>query len=50
MQVPDIPGMFTTFKARNIPLFVDSSQFYSIQHYGKIMGYEKPLTSTMRYV
>ncbi|TRY61265.1 hypothetical protein TCAL_07457 [Tigriopus californicus] len=43
VQVPDIPGMFTTFKARNIPLFVDGTQFYVPQHYGKIMGYDKPL-------
>ena len=50
VHVPDIPGMFTTFKARNVPLFVESGQFYSIYHYGKIMGYEKPLSSAMRCV
>eukprot|EP00095_Tigriopus_kingsejongensis_P006749 maker-scaffold1404_size42976-snap-gene-0.11 protein:Tk06749 transcript:maker-scaffold1404_size42976-snap-gene-0.11-mRNA-1 annotation:"GK24268" len=43
VHVPDIPGMFTTFKARNVPLFVDGSQFDVPQHYGKIMGYDKPL-------
>lgn len=48
VHVPDIPGMFTTFKARNVPLFVESGQFYSIYHYGKIMGYEKPLPKAMR--
>ncbi len=42
--MPDIPGMFTTFKARNVPLFVDGEQFYSHRHYGKIMGYDKPLS------
>ena len=50
VHVPDIPGMFTTFKARNVPLFVESGQFYSIYHYGKIMGYEKPLPEEMRCV
>jgi len=49
VHVPDIPGMFTTFKARNVPLFVESGQFYSIHHYGKIMGYEKPLPSATRW-
>ncbi|XP_023327733.1 transmembrane protein 70 homolog, mitochondrial [Eurytemora carolleeae] len=43
VNVPEIPGMFTTFKARNVPLFVDMSQFYDVSHYGKIMGYDKPL-------
>ena len=47
MKVPDIPGMFTTFKANNTPLFVDGQQFYVPQHYGKIMGYDKPLN--LRY-
>ena len=41
--VPDMPGMFVTFKAKNVPLFVESSQFYDLRHYGKIMGYDKPL-------
>ena len=43
VQVPDIPGMFTTFKAKNVPLFVDGEQFYNPEHFGKIMGYDKPL-------
>lgn len=29
VQVPDIPGMFTTFKANNVPLFVDGQQVYT---------------------
>ena len=28
VQVPDIPGMFTTFKANNVPLFVDGEQVH----------------------
>ncbi len=43
VKVPDIPGMFTTFKAHNVPLFVDGQQFSFPTHYGKIMGYDKPL-------
>ena len=40
--------MFTTFKANNTPLFVDGQQFYVPQHYGKIMGYDKPLNFRIR--
>jgi len=43
VEVPDIPGMFTTFKAKSVPLFVEGSQFNDITHFGKIMGYDKPL-------
>ena len=43
VNVPDIPGMFTTFKAKNVPLFVEMTQFNDPTHYGKIMGYDKPL-------
>merc|ERR1712107_630666 len=43
VEVPDIPGMFTTFKANSVPLFVEGSQFSDIRHYGKIMGYDKPV-------
>ena len=43
VDVPDIPGMFTTFKAGNVPLFVEMNQFNDLRHYGKIMGYDKPL-------
>ena len=41
VQVPDLPGIFTTFRAKNVPLFVDSQCFYDAQHYSKIMGYDK---------
>ena len=33
--------MFTTFQAKNVPLFVDMQSFYDVTHYGKIMGYDK---------
>jgi len=35
--------MFTTFKANNVPLFVDGHAFETPQHFIKIMGYDKPL-------
>jgi len=41
--VPEIPGPFCTFKANSVPLFVEGSQFTDIRHYGKIMGYDKPV-------
>ena len=43
VHVPSIPGMFTTFRAKNVPLFVDADQFEDPKHYGKIMGYDKPI-------
>jgi len=43
VDVPDVPGMFTTFKARNVPLFVEGSAFHDPWHYGKLMGYDKPI-------
>ena len=45
VHVPDIPGAFTTFKAKDVPLFVDNEIFMQESHYhfGKIMGYDKPL-------
>lgn len=48
VQVPDLPGMFTTFKAKSQPLFVDGTQFHDLEHFGKIMGYDKPLDLRMR--
>ena len=35
--------MFTTFKANGKPLFVDGGEFYEPTHFGKIIGYDKPL-------
>ena len=43
VNVPDIPGMFTTFKVNGNALFVDADSFSSAVHYGKLMGYDKPL-------
>lgn len=33
--------MFTTFKAGKVPLFVEGSAFHDPWHYGKLMGYDK---------
>jgi len=43
VEVPEVPGPFCTFKANSVPLFVEGSQFTDITHYGKIMGYDKPV-------
>lgn len=41
--VPDVPGMFTSFQIKGIPLFVDPRLFDEPEHYAKIMGYDKPI-------
>lgn len=43
MTVPEVPGMFTSFLVRDIPLFVDPKLFEDPHHYVKIMGYDKPM-------
>ena len=43
MKVPPVPGMFTTFHAKDHPLFVEPGMFEDIEHYGRIMGYDKPI-------
>merc|ERR1712121_91794 len=49
VQVPSIPGMFTTFQVNGRSLFVDAESFHSAQHYGKLMGYDKPLDIRFKY-
>merc|ERR1712226_792212 len=49
VKVPDIPGMFTTFQVNGRPLFVDGGAFYNPHHYGKLMGYDKPLDIRFKY-
>lgn len=41
--MPDVAGMFTTFKVRNTPLFVDVAQFTDPSHYVKMMGFDRPI-------
>ncbi|XP_053607215.1 transmembrane protein 70 homolog, mitochondrial [Plodia interpunctella] len=43
VQVPDIPGMFTTMNAKGKPLFIEARHFNNPLHYAKIMGYDKPM-------
>lgn len=50
VTVPDVPGMFTSLivkqkgSGKQIPLFIDPRLFGDhVQHYVKIMGYDKPI-------
>lgn len=43
VYVPDVPGMFTTFKVNGKPLFLDPKQFTDINVYAHLMGYDKPI-------
>jgi len=49
VKVPDIPAMFTTFKAKNHSLFVDLDQFRDPSHYGKLLGLEKEVHGSSNY-
>merc|ERR1712168_352107 len=42
-EVKTFQGMFTTFKVKGNHFFVDQASFYFPHHYGKIMGYDKPV-------
>lgn len=43
VEVPEVPGMFTSFHVKGVPLFVDPRMFKDKSHYARIMGYDKPL-------
>lgn len=43
VEVPEIPGMFTTLNAKGTPLFVEARHFNDPLHYAKLMGYDKPM-------
>ncbi|KAJ8730203.1 hypothetical protein PYW07_017241 [Mythimna separata] len=43
VEVPDIPGAFTTMKAKGTPLFIEARHFSDPLHYAKMMGYDKPM-------
>ncbi|KAK7072124.1 Transmembrane protein 70 [Halocaridina rubra] len=47
VKVPDVPGLFTTFHVKNKALFVEPQRFQNIEHYGRIMGYDKPIDFSM---
>ncbi|XP_063235258.1 transmembrane protein 70 homolog, mitochondrial isoform X2 [Bacillus rossius redtenbacheri] len=48
VTVPDVPGMFSTFKAKGVPLLVDPKLFEDPEHFVKIMGYDKPIDFRMK--
>ncbi|EDW80111.1 uncharacterized protein Dwil_GK24268 [Drosophila willistoni] len=43
VDVPEVPGMFTSFIVNKRPLFVDPALFDDPEHYVRIMGYDKPI-------
>lgn len=43
VEVPSVPGMFTTFHVKKHPLFVEPRMFEDVEHYGRLMGYDKPI-------
>ncbi|KAM3964459.1 transmembrane protein 70 homolog, mitochondrial [Aphomia sociella] len=47
VDVPDVPGMFTTMNAKGKPLFIEARHFTNPVHYAKIMGYDKPMDFKM---
>lgn len=46
--MPEVAGMFTTFFAKDQPLFVDVELFTDPNHYVKMMGYDKPMNFHMK--
>ncbi|KAG4071029.1 hypothetical protein HA402_001466 [Bradysia odoriphaga] len=48
VRVPEVAGMFTTFFAKDRPLFVDVELFTDPSHYVKMMGYDKPIDFHMK--
>ena len=43
VEVPDTPGLLTTFKVNNKAFFVDPSMFLNHDAYIKLMSYDKPI-------
>jgi len=43
VDVPDIPGMFTSIVVKGYPLFMEDGVFQDYDHYKRIMGYDKPM-------
>lgn len=42
-MVPDVPGALTSFLIKGKPVLVDVRLFQEPEHYGRIMGYDKPI-------
>lgn len=43
VEVPDVPGMFSSILVKGEPLFIQMENFTDVEHYRKIMGYDKPI-------
>lgn len=43
VDVPDIPGLFTSVIVKRKPLFMDSRLFTDTEAYAHLMGYDKPI-------
>lgn len=43
IDVPELPGMFTSIKVKGKALFFDPSNFDYPDHYAILMGYDKPI-------
>uniref|UniRef100_A0A336MYS1 CSON006978 protein n=1 Tax=Culicoides sonorensis TaxID=179676 RepID=A0A336MYS1_CULSO len=45
VKIPEVPGMFTSILVKGEPLFLDPNSFEheNIEHYVKIMGFDKPI-------
>lgn len=43
VEIPDIMGIFSSFIVKGVPLFVEPTTFKKTSHYGKIMGFDKPI-------
>jgi len=47
VTVPTVPGPFTTVlvhsNGKKIPLFLADVSFHDIKHFGRLMGYDKPI-------
>lgn len=47
--VPEIPGLFTSMKVGNKPLFIDPSLFLDKNAYMRMMGYDKPIDWSFKF-
>ena len=43
INIPDVPGAFTSFYVKRIPLMCAPSDFIYPEHYIKFMGFDKPV-------
>lgn len=43
VEVPAVPGMFSSILVKGEPFFIQMEDFKDVEHYRKIMGYDKPI-------